>query len=139
MYEDDFVDLVTEVSPETESEFVTNTSLHASWGILPTPLPQRSRHASYLLGIFFAHSTITFPGMASTAVHFLFDAIASLVALDESDGLLNFRAAFRSFEPQAEVKNAPILLTFVVCARVLQVLVSTYALLKTHTTHAESI
>lgn len=62
--------------------------------------------------------------MASTAVHFLFDAIASLVALDESDGLLNFRAAFRSFEPQAEVKNAPILLAFVICARVLQVLVS---------------
>ena len=61
--------------------------------------------------------------MASTAVHFLFDAIASLVALDESDGLLNFKAAFRSFEPQAEIKNAPILLTLVVCAKVLQVLV----------------
>jgi hypothetical protein len=77
--------------------------------------------------------------MASTAVHFLFGAIASLVALDESDGLLNFKAAFRSFEPQAEVKNAPILLTFVVCARVLQVLVSAYTLYETHTTHAESI
>jgi hypothetical protein len=77
--------------------------------------------------------------MASTAVHFLFDAIVSLVALDESDGLLNFKAAFRSFEPQPEVKNAPIMLTFVVCARVHQVLVSTYALFQTHTTHAESI
>jgi hypothetical protein len=73
--------------------------------------------------------------MASTALHFLFDAIASLVALDESDGLLNLRAAFRSFEPQAEVKNAPILLTLVVCAKVSQVLVSTLSL--THRTHAE--
>jgi hypothetical protein len=62
--------------------------------------------------------------MASGAVHFLFDAIASLVALDESDGLLNSKAAFRSFEPQKEISNAPILLTVVVCARVLQVLVS---------------
>jgi len=62
--------------------------------------------------------------MASGAVHFLFDAIASLVALDESDGLLNSKAAFRSFEPQKEISNAPILLTVVVCARILQVLVS---------------
>jgi hypothetical protein len=61
--------------------------------------------------------------MAIIVIHFLFDAIASLVALDESDGLLDFKAAFRSFEPQAEVKNAPILLAFVICARVLQVLV----------------
>ena len=64
--------------------------------------------------------------MASAAVHFLFDATASLVALDESDGLLNLRAAFHSFEPpvQKEIKNAPILLLLVVCARILQVLVS---------------
>jgi hypothetical protein len=64
--------------------------------------------------------------MASSAVHFLFDATASLVALDESDGLLNFRAAFHPFEPpvQKEIKNAPILLLLVVSARILQVLVS---------------
>lgn len=62
--------------------------------------------------------------MASGAVHFLFDATARLVALDESDGLLNFRSAFRPFEPQPEVKNAPIILTLVVCARILQVLVN---------------
>jgi hypothetical protein len=62
--------------------------------------------------------------MASGAVQFLFDAIASLVALDESDGLLNSKAAFRSFEPQKKISNAPILLTVVVCARILQVLVS---------------
>jgi hypothetical protein len=63
--------------------------------------------------------------MASHAIHFLFDAIASLVALDESDGLLNFRAAFRSFDPpvRKEISNAPILLSLVVCARILQVLV----------------
>jgi hypothetical protein len=62
--------------------------------------------------------------MASGAVHFFFDAIASLVALDENDGLLNFKAASRFFEPQKEIRNAPILLSLVICARVLQVLVS---------------
>jgi len=69
--------------------------------------------------------------MASSAVHFVFDATSRLVALDESDGLLNFRAqAFHAFEgPQAEVKNATVVLTLVVCARVLQVLVNTNDLL----------
>jgi hypothetical protein len=72
--------------------------------------------------------------MASSAAHFLFDATASLVALDESGGLLNFRTAFRFFEPQKEVSNAPIFLTFLVCARILQVLVSIFSLkLREHT------
>jgi hypothetical protein len=64
--------------------------------------------------------------MAFSAIHFLVDATASLVALDESDGLLDFRAAFHSFEPpvQKGIRNAPVLLSLVVCARILQVVVS---------------
>ena len=62
--------------------------------------------------------------MASGAVHFLFGAIASLVALDESDGLLNFKAISRPFESQTKVRNVPTLLILVVCARVVQMLVS---------------
>lgn len=62
--------------------------------------------------------------MAFSAVHFLFDAIASLVALDESDGLLNLNAISRPFESHTKVRNAPTLLILVVCARVIQMLVS---------------
>jgi hypothetical protein len=134
-----FYVLVAEVSPKTESDF------HEHERVAPcilrnltniTPSTEQTRFWPFHLpGIFFAYIIIDFSGMASAAVHFLFDAIASLVALDESDGLLNLRAAFRSFEPQAEVKNAPILLTLAVCAKFSQVLVSTPIL--THRTPTE--
>jgi hypothetical protein len=102
-------------APTDQSEVALNTTQYDTEQILLD-----SRHTTFHI----TYATYQNFDMASSAVHFLFDAVASLVALDESDGLLNFRAAFRSFEPQTEVRNAPIVLTLVVCARILQVLVS---------------
>ena len=62
-------------------------------------------------------------------IHLACDVSSSLVALDEGDGLLNFKAIFQPISRKYEGTNAPLLIGVVLCGGILQFLVD-FSLLK---------
>lgn len=56
-------------------------------------------------------------------IHFACDVLSRLVALDEGDGLLNFKAIFQPISREYEGTNAPLLIAIVLCSGILQFLV----------------
>ena len=61
--------------------------------------------------------------MFITLVHLACDVLSRLIALDEGDGLLNFKTVFQPIRRDYEGTNAPLLIAVVLCGGVLEFLV----------------
>jgi hypothetical protein len=61
--------------------------------------------------------------MFITLIHLACDVLTRLIALDEGDGLLNFRTIFQPIPRDYEGSNAPLIIAVVLCGGVLQFLV----------------
>jgi len=62
--------------------------------------------------------------MFITLIHLACDVLTRLIALDEGDGLLNFKTVFQPIPQEYEGTNAPLIITVVLCSGVLQFLVT---------------
>lgn len=61
--------------------------------------------------------------MFITLVHLASEVLTRLVALDEGDGLLNFKAILQPVAREYEGTNAPLIIAVVLCGGVLEFLV----------------
>jgi hypothetical protein len=61
--------------------------------------------------------------MFITVIHLACDFVSRLVALDEGDGLLNFKAVFQPISRDYEGTNAASIIAVVLCGGLLQFLV----------------
>lgn len=61
--------------------------------------------------------------MFITLIHLACDVLSRFVALDEGDGLLNFKTVFKPKLPEREGANAFLLIAVVLCGGILQFLV----------------
>ena len=61
--------------------------------------------------------------MFTTFIHLACNVLSRLVALDEGDGLLNFKAVFQSPSRDYEGTNAPLIIAVLLCGGFLQFLV----------------
>jgi len=61
--------------------------------------------------------------MFTTFIHLACNVLSRLVALDEGDGLLNFKAVFQSTSREYEGTNAPLIIAVLLCGGTLQFLV----------------
>jgi hypothetical protein len=62
--------------------------------------------------------------MFITLIHLACDVLTRLIALDEGDGLLNFKTIFQPIPQEYEGSNAPLIIAVVLCGSVLQFLVN---------------
>jgi hypothetical protein len=56
-------------------------------------------------------------------IHLACDVLSRIVALDEGDGLLKFKAVFQPISREYEGTNAPLIIAVVLCGGILQFLV----------------
>ena len=61
--------------------------------------------------------------MLITLIHLVCDVLSRLVALDEGDGLLNFKTIFQPISPEYESTNTFLVIGVVLCGGILESLV----------------